>query len=352
MAAPSALPAPTRRRALTVTLATAAAVVATPAGVAAASPAPATRPHPRPRPLRHAHAHNDYLHPRPLHDALAHGFTSVEADVFFVDGELLVAHEPAELDPRRTLAALYLEPLRALVRAGHGSVYPHHRTPFQLLIDIKADGVAAYRELDRRLTRHGSLFTRYHHGRVRPGAVTAVISGDRAARVPMEAQRTRLAFYDGRLDDLGTPAPPPSPPSSAPTGPRPSAGPASGPSPGPSATGSARSSPPPTARAAASASGPPPTCRDPPGRPSGANSWPPGPTTSTPTTWPDSNASCAPVRGRPGSRNTAGPGSTRSADTPVRRTAAPLRHTGGRMPQIRRGGGGWPWSFRSHWCCC
>lgn len=207
MAAPSALPAPTRRRALTVTLATAAAVVATPAGVAAASPAPATRPHPRPRPLRHAYAHNDYLHPRPLHDALAHGFTSVEADVFLVDGELLVAHEPAELDPRRTLAALYLEPLRALVRAGHGSVYPHHRTPFQLLIDIKADGVAAYRELDRRLTRHGALFTRYHHGRVRPGAVTAVISGDRAARVPMEAQRTRLAFYDGRLDDLGTPAP-------------------------------------------------------------------------------------------------------------------------------------------------
>ncbi|MFI5721373.1 phosphatidylinositol-specific phospholipase C/glycerophosphodiester phosphodiesterase family protein [Streptomyces cyaneofuscatus] len=206
MKAPSAPPAPTRRRALTVTLATAAAVIAAPAGVAAASPATVGRPS-RPRPLRHAHAHNDYLHPRPLHDALAHGFTSVEADIFLVDGELLVAHDPAGLDPSRTLAGLYLQPLRALVRAGHGSVYPHHRRPLQLLIDIKADGVAAYRELDRQLTRYGSLFTRYHHGRVRPGAVTAVISGDRAARVPMEAQRTRLAFYDGRLDDLGTASP-------------------------------------------------------------------------------------------------------------------------------------------------
>lgn len=205
MAVPSAPAAPTRRRALTVTLATAAAVIAAPAGVAAASPAAvATRP---PRPLRHAHAHNDYLHPRPLYDALAHGFTSVEADVFLVDGELLVAHDPAGLDPRRTLAALYLDPLRALVAAGRGSVHPHHRAPLQLLIDIKADGVAAYRELDRQLARHRSLFTRYHHGRVRPGAVTAVISGDRAARVPMEAQRTRLAFYDGRLDDLGTASP-------------------------------------------------------------------------------------------------------------------------------------------------
>ncbi|MFJ8848077.1 phosphatidylinositol-specific phospholipase C/glycerophosphodiester phosphodiesterase family protein [Streptomyces cyaneofuscatus] len=203
-------PAPTRRRALTVTLATAAAVIAAPAGVAAASPAAVgrpSRPRPRSRPLRHAHAHNDYLHPRPLHDALAHGFTSVEADIFLVDGELLVAHDPTGLDPSRTLAGLYLEPLRALVRAGHGSVYPHHRPPLQLLIDIKADGVAAYRELDRQLARYGSLFTRYHHGRVRPGAVTAVISGDRAARAPMEAQRTRLAFYDGRLDDLGTASP-------------------------------------------------------------------------------------------------------------------------------------------------
>ncbi|MFI1186154.1 phosphatidylinositol-specific phospholipase C/glycerophosphodiester phosphodiesterase family protein [Streptomyces californicus] len=193
---------PTRRRALTVALATAAASVAVPTATAFAAPA---RPH-RPRPLRHAHAHNDYLHPHPLHDALAHGFTSVEADVFLVDGELLVAHEPATLDPARTLASLYLDPLAALVRAGHGSLHPHHRAPLQLLVDLKADGVAAYRELDRQLRRH-SYLTRYRHGRVRAGAVTVVISGDRAARAPMEAQADRLAFYDGRLDDLGTPTP-------------------------------------------------------------------------------------------------------------------------------------------------
>ena len=39
-----------------------------------------------------------------------------------------------------------------------------------------------------------------------PDQRAVFISGDRAARVPMEAQRTRLAFYDGRLDDLGTAA--------------------------------------------------------------------------------------------------------------------------------------------------
>jgi hypothetical protein len=44
-----------------------------------------------PVPLTRAHAHNDYLHARPLFDALDHGFCSVEADVWLVDGKLLVA---------------------------------------------------------------------------------------------------------------------------------------------------------------------------------------------------------------------------------------------------------------------
>ncbi len=34
-----------------------------------------------------AHSHNDYLHRRPLLDALALGFCSVEADIYLVDGE-------------------------------------------------------------------------------------------------------------------------------------------------------------------------------------------------------------------------------------------------------------------------
>ena len=64
------------------------------------------------RTLTRAHAHNDYAHPRPLFDALAARFGSIEADVFLVDGKLLVAHERKTLTPEKTLEALYLEPLR------------------------------------------------------------------------------------------------------------------------------------------------------------------------------------------------------------------------------------------------
>ncbi|RBM22132.1 phosphatidylinositol-specific phospholipase C/glycerophosphodiester phosphodiesterase family protein [Streptomyces sp. PT12] len=158
-------------------------------------------------PLPRAHAHNDYEHERPLFDALDHGFTSVEADIWLVEGQLLVAHDEIDLDPARTLQALYLDPLLDIVRRGHGRVYPGHRVTLQLLIDIKNTGDATYRALSRVLERYDSLFMKAIDGRTRKGPVQAVISGDRAARVPMEEERVRRAFYDGRLDDLGSPAP-------------------------------------------------------------------------------------------------------------------------------------------------
>ncbi|MGX1488800.1 phosphatidylinositol-specific phospholipase C/glycerophosphodiester phosphodiesterase family protein [Streptomyces tendae] len=192
----------TRRKALTTLGAALAGAAALPAARAQAG----EHPH-HPRPLWRAHAHNDYEHTRPLLDALDHRFGSVEADVHLVDGRLLVAHDPEDLDPARTLETLYLDPLAARVRAHHGRVYAGARRSFQLLIDLKTEGSSTYLALDRLLARHQHLFTTYAHGRVHPGPVIAVISGDRAARPPMEAQTFRRAFYDGRLSDLGTAAP-------------------------------------------------------------------------------------------------------------------------------------------------
>ncbi|MEU1267815.1 phosphatidylinositol-specific phospholipase C/glycerophosphodiester phosphodiesterase family protein [Streptomyces sp. NPDC005799] len=192
----------TRRRALTTFGATVAAVLAPPAGSAFADGRKHTK-----RPLWRAHAHNDYEHPRPLFDALDHRFGSVEADIFLVGDQLLIGHTVDDLDPTRTLESLYLDPLARIVKANHGTVYRGWHRPLQLLIDIKTEGSSTYLELDRHLQRYKHLFTTYAHGRVHAGAVTNVISGDRAARIPMEAQSVRRAFYDGRLTDLGTSAP-------------------------------------------------------------------------------------------------------------------------------------------------
>src|SRR5882724_1755773 len=97
-------------------------------------------------PLPQAHAHNDYEHKRPLLDALDNGFCSVEADIFLVDGELLVGHNRKDLKPERTLEKLYLDPLRERAKANGGKVYPGGPAVF-LLIDVKSEAKPTYAAL-------------------------------------------------------------------------------------------------------------------------------------------------------------------------------------------------------------
>lgn len=89
----------------------------------------------KPASLLPAYAHNDYQNPRPLLDALALGFRGVEADVFRVGTELVVGHDRGTLRPARTLARLYLEPLRERLRVC-GYVLPDS-TRFFLNVELK-----------------------------------------------------------------------------------------------------------------------------------------------------------------------------------------------------------------------
>lgn len=156
-------------------------------------------------PLLAAHAHNDYVHARPLYDALDHGFCSIEADLFRVGDEILVAHERETLDPTRTLRKLYLDPLRERVRQNRGRVY-RGGPPVFLLLDIKEDGRHAYVLLKRMLYEYRSMLTEVRDNRVITRAVTVVISGD-CPREDILVDRVRYAGIDGRLSDLNSKLP-------------------------------------------------------------------------------------------------------------------------------------------------
>ena len=154
-----------------------------------------------------AHAHNDYEHPRPLLDALDQGFCSVEADIWLVGGELLVAHDLEQAKPGRTLEKLYWEPLRERVQRHGGRVHPDGPT-FTLLIDVKSEAEAAYRVLRTQLAAHATFLTRFSANETVPGAVTVILSGNRPTAT-VAAEASRWCAIDGRLDDL-TAVPPPS----------------------------------------------------------------------------------------------------------------------------------------------
>lgn len=159
-----------------------------------------------PKPLLRAHAHNDYEHPRPLFDAIDRGFCSIEADVYLIDGRLLVAHDRKDVKPERTLASLYLEPLQQLIRQNGGRVF-RNGPGIILLVDVKSEAGATYAALHTELAKFAGMLTTFEAGSNKPGAVTVIVSGNRAPQ-DLLAQPVRYAAIDGRKDDLevNTPA--------------------------------------------------------------------------------------------------------------------------------------------------
>ncbi len=150
--------------------------------------------------LLSAYAHNDYEHPHPLFDALALGFNSVEADIWLVKGELLVAHNLKDVKPERTLQALYLNPLREIIKNNGGHVYTNAAT-FMLMIDVKSASKPTYMALRSLLTGYTNILSVMSEIGTQTNALTIVISGNRAPEI-LAAEPVRYAGIDGRLSEI------------------------------------------------------------------------------------------------------------------------------------------------------
>lgn len=159
------------------------------------------------QPLTNAHAHNDYEHQRPLLDALENGFTSVEADVYLVNGTFYVYHDlPDTIYKSRSLENLYLKPLWKRVKANKGRVYPDYDDFFYLMIDFKSEASPAYEELKKLLRNYRrmiSIVTNDQDESQKP--VKIFISGHTGARPYDEilADEKKLVALDGRPNELG-----------------------------------------------------------------------------------------------------------------------------------------------------
>ncbi|HBK88379.1 MAG: phosphatidylinositol-specific phospholipase C/glycerophosphodiester phosphodiesterase family protein [Cyclobacteriaceae bacterium] len=142
-----------------------------------------------------AHAHNDYEHTRPLFDALLNGFGSVEADVYLVNGTLLVSHNTP--GPKaKTLEQLYLRPLDSLIQANGGNVYSNFEGPFWLMIDCKTS-TGTYEAIRAAVRKYPALMSKGDKGPVK-----IFLSGNRPLELMVKDGYSGLGI-DGRPDDVG-----------------------------------------------------------------------------------------------------------------------------------------------------
>ncbi len=152
-----------------------------------------------PKPLTNTHSHNDYEQKRPLDEALDQGFCSVEADIYLIDGQLLIGHNRSDVRPGKTLQSMYLDPLRKRIRE-RGGVYPGNPYFIQL-IDVKTEAGPTYRALAKVLEDYREILSTFTESGCRTNLVTVIITGNRDIPA-MAAQKSRLAAVDGRLADL------------------------------------------------------------------------------------------------------------------------------------------------------
>lgn len=143
-----------------------------------------------------AHAHNDYEHKRPLFDALEQGFSSVEADVWLIKGELYVKHnKPLNLSATPTLEELYLQPLSQIFEERKSGLYENLDRPFFLMIDIKSDAASTYKVLKDKLQAYRPILS----GDKPP--LLIFLSGNRPIEL-VKVETDPLVGIDGRPDDL------------------------------------------------------------------------------------------------------------------------------------------------------
>lgn len=143
------------------------------------------------------HAHNDYEKPHPFVDAYNQRADFIEADVFLVDGKLVVAHERNKIDSSKTLESMYLKPIVALFTKNNGQVSPQRGYTFSLVIDVKENYQEVIPRLIDLLQQNLVVFNRG----INPNAVRIVLSGDR----PRPAQLfdyPPYIFFDGRPSEV------------------------------------------------------------------------------------------------------------------------------------------------------
>lgn len=142
-----------------------------------------------------AHSHNDYENNPPFWLAYNNHFGSIEADIWAVKGELLVAHYEREMKPERTLDSLYIQPIVRIFRENKGMAWKDNNSTFQFLIDLKTKVEPTLPLLVEKLKLYPDVFD----PKVNENAVRIVITGNRPD--PREfTNYPEFIFFDGLLN--------------------------------------------------------------------------------------------------------------------------------------------------------
>jgi alkaline phosphatase len=141
-----------------------------------------------------AHSHNDYKNVIPFWLAYYNHFGSIEADIWAVGDDLLVAHDRADIKASNSLDNLYIDPIVKLFRYNGGRAWHDYPSSFQLIIELKSETEPTLSMLVGKLKKYPDVFD----PQANKNAVRVVITGN----VPKPQDFGKypdFIFFDGDL---------------------------------------------------------------------------------------------------------------------------------------------------------
>lgn len=104
------------------------------------------------------HSHNDYTKQVPFYEAYSQGVNSIEVDLHYVDGELMVGHDPEDIAELRTFEALYVNPIVEQFRLNEGRAWSGSDRRMQLMVELKTASEITLPAVVEVLNRYADVF--------------------------------------------------------------------------------------------------------------------------------------------------------------------------------------------------
>jgi len=143
------------------------------------------------------HSHNDYNRTAPFWEAYSQHCRSIEADVHWHDGQLLVGHDVEDLKPENTFLRMYVDPIVRTFRANGGKMWAGSPDRLMLMVELKSPTEPELTEVIKLLEQFPDVFCS-------PDGVQIAITGNTPDKEHF-CDYPAWIGYDGSIRDNYTP---------------------------------------------------------------------------------------------------------------------------------------------------
>lgn len=120
------------------------------------------------------HSHNDYRQLVPFYQAYSQQVTSIEADLFYKDGKLLIGHDLEDLTADATFDDMYVQPLVKLFKLNGGKAWRNSNEILTLVVELKSSTEPTLGAVVKLLEKYPEVFNPAKNA----NAVKVVITGN------------------------------------------------------------------------------------------------------------------------------------------------------------------------------